>query len=89
MDILQYAAQEQTLHKNLIQQNKEKKPQITKTYLVPKDVQLQIIGQFSYWRRTQMVFKFKGQFYPNRIIFTELWFYNTGGFYDERGDIKD
>ena len=36
-----------------------------------------------------MVFKFKGQFYPNRIIFTELWFYNTGGFYDERGDIKD
>ena len=30
-----------------------------------------------------MVFKFKGQFYPNHIIFTELWFYNTGGFYDD------
>lgn len=29
-----------------------------------------------------MIFKFKGLFSPNHIIFIELWFYSTSGFCD-------
>lgn len=82
-DSLQYPTLKQTTHRNLIKQNKT--PEVLELIcLVPKDYAI-VDNRAIFWLEQNSIdFQIQGQFSPNHIIFIELQFYSTNGFYDER-----